>query len=63
VLHVKETQDAVSGLEMSDAMLEMKEVSIEGHLRSMRSLMGSSTFQHPTVFGTMAGQYCSSFAL
>jgi hypothetical protein len=54
VVHVRETQDAVSGLEMSDAMLEMKEASIEGHLGSM-SLMGSSNFQHPTVFGTMAG--------
>jgi hypothetical protein len=53
VVHVKETQDAVSGLEVSDVVLEMKEASIEGHLGLM-SLMGTSTFQRPTVFGTMA---------
>jgi len=51
--HVRETQDAVSALEMADAMLEL-------HKNSAASLMGSisqlsaSPFQSPTVFGTLA---------
>jgi hypothetical protein len=42
VVHVKETQNTVSGLKMSDAMLEMKEASFECHFGSM-NLMGTSS--------------------
>jgi hypothetical protein len=51
--HVNETQDAVSGLEMADSMLEMKTDSVDSRLGSM-SVMGVSSFQNPMVFGTMA---------
>jgi hypothetical protein len=51
--HVTETQDAVLGLEMADSMLEMKTDSVDSRLGPM-SVMGVSSFQNPTVFGTMA---------
>ena len=50
---VKETQDSVSELEMTTTMLELKAGASEGLLGSI-SLMRGSSFQSPTVFGTMA---------
>lgn len=51
--HVMETQDAVSLLELSSSMLELNKKSI-GSLLGSISLMGSSSFKSPTVFGTLA---------
>jgi hypothetical protein len=53
LIRVRETQDAISGLEMSDAMFEMKRELIEA-LLGLMSLMGGSPFPNPTVFGTLA---------
>jgi hypothetical protein len=51
--HVRETQDAIAGLEISGGMLEMSKDTTSGLLGSI-NLMASSSFQNPTVFGTMA---------
>ena len=51
--HVMETQDAVSLLELSTSMLELNKKSVSSLLGSI-SMMGSSTFQSPTVFGTLS---------
>ena len=50
--HVKETREAVSGLERADSMLEAHKVSTLGTL-GLIGVMGNSPFQTPTVFGTL----------
>lgn len=51
--HVLESQDAISGLEMSDAMLEAHKTSTASLLGSI-SMMSASSFQSPTIFGTLS---------
>ena len=51
--HMMETQDAISLLELSTSMLELKKKST-GSLLGSVSMMGALSFQSPTVFGTIA---------
>ena len=53
VAFVKETQDALSSLGLSDSMLELKSDSVSSLVGSIK-VMGGSVFQNPTAFGTMA---------
>jgi hypothetical protein len=51
--HVKEAQGAIAGLELSSEMLEAHKKATSSLLGTM-SLTGSSSFQNPTMFGTMS---------